>query len=270
MPNAIIVNDCENDSLLRFTQTKLFFDAKNKARNYFTKCTVVDSYSHANDIANDTDVILEIGDFLTTGFYNRITKYARDSDDVIKFDKRLPIDFKRRRYLPGSKQLYIIENLLKICLQSKKLVYLDNNERVGNIQPQGRHLYGLASGYKTVKYALAHNFETVTVYDYCERQLEYAQWLHSQPQLPDTVDVEPPVSGEYNVPDLDWEKWHNLDVSFVKLNLFDIPTFPKESFIWTSNVFMYEPTMFEFGYQHVVNCQNRLQEQNKYSIITEN
>ena len=60
-----------------------------------------------------------------------------------------------------------------------------------------------------------------------------------------------------------------MDVSFTKLNLFDIPTFPKESFIWASNVFKYEPTIFEYGYEHVAECKNRLQQQNKYSIITQ-
>ena len=269
MPTAIIVNNCENESLLRFTQAKLFFDANNKGRTHFTECMIVNDYLQATDIANDTDVILEVGDFLTTGFFKNVTKYARDSDQVIKFDKDIPIDFKSRRYPAGSKQLYIIENLLKTCLRSKKLVYLDNNESFGNILPQGRHLYGLASGYKTVRYALAHDFETVTIYDYCERQLEFAQWLHSNKRLPDTVDVKPPVSGKYIVPNLDWERWHNMDVSFTKLNLFDIPTFPKESFIWASNVFKYEPTIFEYGYEHVAECKNRLQQQNKYSIITQ-
>lgn len=270
MPRAIIVNDCNNESLLRFTQTKLFFDAKNQGRPYFTDCVVVKDYKQADDmIQSHADVVLETGDFLTTNFFKHISRYARDSEHVIKFDKNIPIDFKARRYQQGSKQLYIVENLLKTCLRSKKLVYLDNNESIGNIKPTGKHLYGLASGYKTVRYALEHNFETVTVYDYCERQLEFAQWLHSQKRLPDTVDVKPPTSGKYTVLDIDWERWHDTEVSFEKVNLFDLPKFPQESFIWVSNIFRYEPTIFEYGYDRVTTCKKELQNCNKDSIITE-
>lgn len=270
MPRAIIVNDCDNESLLRFTQTKLFFDATNRGRTYFQDCVVVKDYKQADDmLVSDSDVILETGDFLTTTFFKNISTYARDSEHVIKFDKDIPINFKSRRYKQGSKQLYIVENLLKTCLRSKKLVYLDNNESIKHISPKGKHLYGLASGYKTARYALKHNFETVTVYDYCERQLEFAQWLHSHKRLPETVDVTPPTSGEYTVPDLDWKRWHNMKVSFEKVNLFDLPKFPKESFIWVSNVFKYEPTIFEYGYDYVTRCKKELQDSNKYSIITE-
>ena len=239
MTKAIIVNDCDNYSLLRFTQTKLFFDAKNIGRPYFNDCVTVDNFNSAERIYNAGDVILQTGDFLTSAFFRQPIKYAKDSEHVIKFDKTIPVDFKNRRYEQGSKQLYIIENLLKVCIRSKKLLYLDNNENEGTIKPQGKHLYGLASGYKTAKYSLEHNFETVTVYDYCDRQLEFAEWLHSKTRLPNSVNVAQPTSGVYKVPDLDWNRWHSTKVQFKKLDLFDNPVFPQDSFIWISNIYYF-------------------------------
>ena len=57
MRTAIIVNDVpKNVSLLRFTQTKLFFDAYNVGINYFQDCKTVASYEQAEKIAKDQNM----------------------------------------------------------------------------------------------------------------------------------------------------------------------------------------------------------------------
>lgn len=271
MRTAFIVHDCNNDSLLRFTQTKLLFDAKNKGVDFFKNIVTVSTYAMAEEQYSHGDVILETGDFLTSKFRKSvIPKYSRDSEHVIKFDKNIPIDFKGRYYAPGSKQLYIIENLLKVCINSKKLVYLDNNESPISNYYNAKHLYGLASGWKTARYALSGNFDTITVYDYNERQLEFSKYLHSNSTLPKEVDVRSPTSGEYNPPiDMidNWHIWHKMPVKFEVINLFDLPVFPENSLVWISNVFRYEPTIFIYGYEKTVDAKNRLQEMNKNSII---
>ena len=54
MRTAIIVNNApKNSSLLRFTQTKLFFDAYNVGYNYFQDCITVDTYEEAEKILID-------------------------------------------------------------------------------------------------------------------------------------------------------------------------------------------------------------------------
>lgn len=277
MRKAIIVNDVNNESLLRFTQTKCFWDAKNQGLNFFQECTVVESYEQASNIAKNNDVVLEVGDFLTTSFRtqhqnaNKVI-YAKDQDNVIKFDKQVPIDFKKRYYQQGSKQLYIIENLLKVCIKSSKLVYLDNNESViiSVFDSKYKNFYGLASGWKTMLFATANNFESVTVYDYCERQLKFAQWLHSQSEIPETVFVDPPTSGEYRVTDAvrkNWKKWHNTQVQWKLIDLMSVPRFEQNSVIWTSNVFHYEPTIFQMGYSIVKSKEKQFKEINHSSMI---
>jgi hypothetical protein len=62
MRTAIIVNDApKNISLLKFTQTKLFFDAYNVGHDYFQDCKTVSSYEEAETIAQGHDVMLETG-----------------------------------------------------------------------------------------------------------------------------------------------------------------------------------------------------------------
>ena len=121
MRTAFIVHDCNNESLLRFTQTKLFFDAKNQGINFVNHIVMVPDYASAEKNYIEGDVILETGDFLTTEFRKKnFTKYAHSSKYVIKFDKTIPIDFKKTHYKLGTKQLYIVENLLKVCIRSSK------------------------------------------------------------------------------------------------------------------------------------------------------
>ena len=275
MRKAIIVNDSDNESLLRFTQTKCFWNAKNQGLDFFQDCVVVDNYDQAKSVATNNDVILETGDFLTTTFRTKLRNssdvvYAKDySDLVINFDKNIPINFNKRYYAPESKQLYIIENLLKVCLKSKKLVYLDNNESVNIKQFDSKYkkFYGLASGWKTMLLFTANNFDSVTVYDYCERQLEFAQWLHSQKTVPDSVQVDAPISGEYKVTDevrKNWDKWHNTTVEWKCLDLMQTPKFEDNSVIWTSNVFHYEPTVFQLGYNTVKSIKKQFNQQTQF------
>ena len=108
------------------------------------------------------------------------------------------------------------------------------------------------------------------MYDYNQRQLDFAKWLHSQSELPDSVDIAKPLSGTYNPPDdirQNWNSWHNMLVDFKTIDLYNTPVFPENSLIWISNVFNYEPTLFTHGYEKTMHAKNRLQELNNNSII---
>jgi len=281
MRTAIIINNINNLPLLRFTEAKLFFDAKNQAIDFVDDCVIVDSMDQANSLADQLGsvVILHTGDFLTTNFrncYNTTTGiiYAT-GPDVIKFDPDTYIGFKKRcHYLQGSKQLYIIENFLKTYLRSRSLVYLDNTETIESVLPAKsfKHLFGLASGWKTIM--LANNvgiekLESITVYDANLEQLNHAKWIHKNPLISQCPTYKN-VYGEYNTTNISkevWNKWSKYPVSFKQINLFSKPVFPKQSLIWISNVFRYEPNIFDFGWKMCKNTLIELKEMNKDSYI---
>ena len=282
MRTAIIVDDNpKNSSLLRFTQTKLFYDAYNVGHDYFQDCRTVSNYEEAEKIAKGNDVILETGDYLTTSFRNAHrdsdkVSYARDSDDVYKFDKNLTIDFAtmftelNKPVYKESKQRFIIDNMLKVVVKSKKKIWLEQTEKFSiPYHKECKHFYGLASAWKSMLHCVKHDYETYTIYDFCEPQLEFAKALQSQMSLPEEIQIENSF-GEWNPPQEakdNWAKWHSMDVKFEKNDLFDTPVFPKNSLIWTSNAFHYEPTLFKFGYDTVNYLKNQLAEKNSDSII---
>lgn len=113
---------------------------------------------------------------------------------------------------------------------------------------------------KLAKHIGLDNLKSITVYDSCFRQLELAKMLHSNRVLPNTIEIEHPYHGEYSPDDeikYFWGEWHNYPVKFELINLFDTPKFLPNSYVWVSNAFLYEPTLFEFGYQY---CQNKFKE----------
>lgn len=282
MRTAIIINTIDNKSLLRFTETKLFFDAKNQGIGFVDDCEIVNSLDEAMALAETLGnaVILKTGDFLTTTFRQKHKDtsgiiQATDDLDIIKFDPDTYIGFKKKcHYSAGTKQLYIIENMLKSCLRNRTLVYLNNTEPVGII-PEGKfkHLYGLASGWKTPQLAEQIGFdklETITVYDFNKVQLDHAKWAHSNLVLPEVCPKYVNVCGEYNpdtVSKQTWEQWSKFPVEFKQINLFDVPEFPAQSLIWVSNVFRYEPNIFDFGWKLCKNAHKLLCEKNKQSTI---
>jgi hypothetical protein len=279
MRTAIIVNDIDNLPLLRFTETKLFFDAKNQGIDYVDDCVVVDTFDEAHSIAEqcESSVILKTGDFLTTTFRNNNATssicYA-DGPDIIRFASDTYVGFSKRcHYEQGSKQLYIIENFLKTYLRSRKLVYLDNTESMAMpVVGAVKHLYGLASGWKTILLA-DHigfdNLESITVYDYTPNQLSHAQWIHqhvAEPICPTYTNV----CGEYKPDSISvelWQRWKEYPVKFEQINLFDTPVFPEQSLVWVSNVFRYEPNIFDFGWETCKNRKKELADNNAQSYI---
>ena len=308
MRRAIIVHNCDNDSLLRLTQTKLFYDAKNQGLEYFSDCITVKNYNEAYKIAKDNDLVLQTGDFITTSYrgIHRNEKYVHNiewcesrkghEECVIKFDQDKPIDYKKRRYEQGSKQNYIIENILKTVIISKKMLYLENTEdpeirfRGCRLYPgpaenfnyieklkDMKHFYGLASGWKSMIHAVQNDYESVTVFDKNQKQLDFTKKLHSLPVLPDTIEEkhgkEVAIYGEYVPTEFvkdNWSKWHELDVKFELINLFELPRFKPNSVVWASNVFHYEATLFEYGYDYVKNKLEELTELNSDCIILSN
>ena len=306
MRRAIIVHNCDNDSLLYLTQTKLFYNAKNEGLEYFSDCITVKNHNDAYKIAKDDDLVLQTGDFITTTYrgLHRDEKHVHNiewcasreghEECVIKFDQDKPIDFKKRRYKQGTKQNYIIENVLKGVIISKKLLYLENTEdtdfsftnqrHAGTIihdytdkKENMKHFYGLASGWKSMIHAVQNNYESVTVYDKNQKQLDFTKKLHSLPVLPNTIEekhgFEVAIYGEYAPTDFvkdNWSKWHNMDVKFKFINLFDIPKFKSNSVVWISNAFHYEATLFEYGYDFVKDKLEELTELNSDCIIISN
>ncbi len=266
--NKIFIVDCyKNPGLLKFIQTKLFFNAKNEAVSWASDVEVVDS---VNDIHSTTGIIINSNQFVTTSFRKKYPLVdtlidARNDTDLIKFDTDYDYVVSHRPpFQPGSKQLYILENLYKVVIRSKKLVYLDNTESLTTINTTPKHFYGLASGWKSislVKDIGVDRLKSITIYDKCKRQLDYQKFLHNQPALPDSINITPPTYGEYNPP-LDikefWQTWHNTKINFELLDLFDAPQFLDESLVWISNAFHYEPTIFEYGWKECVSAKQRL------------
>jgi hypothetical protein len=284
MRTAFIIDTGANESLLRFTETKLFFDAKNQGINFVTSVEIVTTIEQATQLAGtvDNSVILYTGDFLTTTFRNKHKNtqgiiFATDDPDVIKFDSDTYIGFEKKcHYATGSKQLYIIENLLKTCLRNRSLIYLDNTENLNLVKIPTRNyqqLYGLASGWKTVELANHigfKNLKSITVYDRNIKQLDHARWLHSQTTLPTECPAYKQVCGTYSPDRIDrevWKDWNGFPVEFKEINLFDLPVFPPHSLVWISNVFHYEPNIFDLGWKKCNNMLNQLITSNKDSTI---
>ncbi len=278
MRTAIIVDDAPNNiSLLKFTQTKLFFDAYNVGHDYFQDCKTVSSYEEAEKIAKGNDVILETGDYLTTTFRNKHKNadkvvYARDSNEVYKFQKNLPVDYPTvfKELDKKSKQRFIIENMFKVVVKAKNKIWFQQTEQSSiPYYKECKHFYGLASAWKSMLHCVKHDYETYTIYDFCEPQLELSKALQSQMSLPEDLEVKN-AFGEWDPPKEvkeNWKKWHSMDIKFEKINLLHTPIFPKHSLIWVSNAFNYEPTMFEYGYDKVKYLKNQLAEKNSDSII---
>ncbi len=278
MRTAIIVDDApKNISLLKFTQTKLFFDAYNVGHDYFQDCKTVGSYGEAEKIAKGNDIILETGDYLTTSFRNKHKDsnkvvYARDNDEVYKFKKNLPIDYQTvfKELDKKSKQRFIIENMFKVVVKAKnKIWFQQTEESTIPYYKECKHFFGLASAWKSMLHCVEHDYETYTIYDFCEPQLEFAKAMQSQMSLPEDLKVKN-AFGEWNPPKKvkeKWATWHSMDIKFEKIDLLDTPIFPKHSLVWVSNAFNYEPTMFKYGYDKVKYLKNQLAEKNSDSII---
>lgn len=289
MRAAIIIDDAKNDSLLRFTETKLFFDSKNQSRTFVDDCFVVTTLDEALLLANEltsfkTIFIIKTGYFLTSSFVqtHKTSTGTIIVEDVpglvIKYDPDTYIGFNKRcKYPPKSKQLYIVENMLKAILAAKKSVYLENTESVLEAIDPVDHLYGLASGWKTLHLANLigfKNLKSITVYDINPLQLDYAKKLHQTSSVPQSVDEYKNKIGKYAPPlwltQEIWTQWHSYPVKFEIINLFDTPTFLPNSLIWISNVFKFEPSLFQFGWQHNKEAKSRLISANKDSIIITN
>jgi hypothetical protein len=276
MNKIFIIDQYNNPGLLKFIQTKLFFNARNEAVQWASGCEVVD---HIDKITETSGIVINSNQFVTTDFRKKYPNVdtlidARQDPLLIEFDTDYDYVISHcPPFAPGSKQLYILENLYKVVLRSKKLIYLDNTESMTPLPGLPKHFFGLASGWKSVtlvKELGINQLESITIYDKCQRQLDFQQFLHSQEQLPNSVDIEPPYYGEYYAPeDLRdfWNIWHNTQVNFKLLDLFQTPVFPDNSLIWVSNVFHYEPTIFEYGWIECQNAKQRLITQNKSCII---
>lgn len=286
MKIAIIIDNGSNESLLRFTETKLFFDAKNISRNFFNDCIVVASADDAQAIVDadpqHTYFVLPTGAFLTSGFCYKhknstgVTWVDLTNELVIPYDQDTYIGVTRRcKYPERSKQLYIVENMLRSIIAAKRNVYVENTEttQLTVDVTAVKHLYGLASGWKTAHLAYQiglDNLETVTVYDANPHQLEWAKKLHGFNRLPAKLDVPYHHVGEYNIPDWAnewWAEWHKYPVQFRSIDLLSAPEFPENSLIWISNVFKFEPLIFNLGWQKLKTHKQDLLNANKHAII---
>lgn len=288
MKIAIIVDDGTNESLLRFTETKLFFDANNQSRDLIDDCIVVSTHEQAQSTiattSQHTYFVIQTGSFLTSGFYatyknfNGVFVVPVDHEFVIPYDPGTYIGFRKHcKYPLKSKQLYIVENMLKSILSAGKNVYIENTESSDLIinSDNIKHLYGLASGWKTAHLACQiglDKLETITVYDSNPHQLEWAKKLHSFKFLPESLELPYNRVGEYSIPSWTsnwWHQWHNYPVQFEHVDLLSTPKFPDYSLVWISNVFKFEPLIFNLGWQKLKTYKEDLLNANKQSIIIE-
>jgi len=288
MKIVIIVDAGTNESLLRFTETKLFFDAKNQSRDLIDDCIVVSTNKQAQSIidanSQHTYFVIQPGSFLTSSFYARYKDFSGvfvvpvDHEFVIPYDLDTYIGFKKRcKYPLKSKQLYIVENMLKSILSARKNIYIENTES-SNLAinfDTVEHLYGLASGWKTAHLAYQiglDKLKTVTVYDSNPHQLEWAKKLHSFKSLPERLELPYNRVGEYSIPNWAgswWSQWHEYPVRFEHVDLLSTPKFPDYSLVWISNVFKFEPLVFDLGWQKLKTYKKDLLNANKQSIIIE-
>ena len=285
MATCIIIHNIDNDSLLRFTETKLFFDAKNNTIDLFTNLYIVDNIDKISNLQDigDLVVVIKTGYFLTTTYREKIKNkkgvYIVDSNDpdVIYFDEDTIISLKKKsKYKSPSKQNYIIENMLKTVINSKRMLYCENTEDYNFMQyPSIKNLYGLASGWKTIKLAKdigLENLDNIIVYDYNNVQLEYAKQIHSQTIVDNDITFKKYKVGEYSPPSdiKDFLKlWQAYPVQFELIDLFDTPRFKDNSLVWVSNAFMYEPNIFFHGWQESRNKRKRLINDNPSCIVIE-
>ena len=183
--------------------------------------------------------------------------------------------------------------MLRTIIHGDKYIYIDNTDLIEDISPKYnrfypgpyeefdyslsfnsmKHFYGLASGFKSMKHVIQHDYESITIFDRNQYQLDFAKLLHSYTELPnklpEKIDINKCI-GTWNPSEFvkdNWSKWHDMDVKFELLDLFDTPRFESDSVIWCSNVFFYEPTMFMYGYEYVVNKLKELTEVNYDCII---
>lgn len=157
---AIIISD-NNKNLLKFTETKLFFDAKNKALDFFDDCIIVENLQNLENLKKTYESIFVIpnGFFLTTTFREKYKSYKglliidKNTEDTIIFDSTTDLSLsKKSHYKQGSKQLYILENLLKVLFKHKKFIYYDNTEPYLKKDYKNiKNFYGLASGWKSYR-----------------------------------------------------------------------------------------------------------------------
>lgn len=277
MQKIFIVDCYQNPGLLRLTECKIFFDAKNQGVSWAKDVKVI------NDIA-DADgpgIVINSGQCVTTTFrekYKSVVENlvdARLDASLIMFTPDYDYNIRHRPpFEAGSKQLYILENLYKTVLKSRRLVYLENTESMTELKKHSfSHFYGLASGWKSIELVSQlgiNNLETVTIYDRCIRQLDLQKQLHQKSYLPREISIDSPVYGTYKPPirvQKFWPEWHRAPVSFQVIDLFSIPVFPENSLIWVSNVFHYEPNIFEHGWHVCKSCQKSLQSANPSCTI---
>jgi hypothetical protein len=277
MQKVFIVDCHQNPGLLRFTESKIFFDAKNQGVSWAKEVIVIPDIS----AARGPGIVINSGQCVTSNFRKKykseVNKLvdARMDECLISFTPDYDYDMRHRPpFEPRSKQLYILENLYKTVLRSKRLIYLENTESQIELEKtRFSHFYGLASGWKSIALVSQlgiNNLETITIYDRCTRQLDLQRQLHQEPHLPLELSIDPPVYGTYKPPvhiQKFWPEWHRASISFEVIDLFSIPVFPENSLIWVSNVFHYEPNIFEHGWHICKSHQKSLQSANPSCTI---
>lgn len=276
MKKVFIVDQHQHPRLLYFTQTKVMFDANNQ---YTAWADDIVSVSDIKAIGNQPGVVIASGDIVTMTFRSRAWNWNQQNHcvhdhDTIPFDPAYSYEMHQRPPFDAySKQLYILENLYRTVLRSKRLIYLDNTETYQAQPLAANTLYGLASGWKTLRMFRDGDFERVVVYDINQTQLNFQQQLHAQPYIADQIHIQGDVVGSNTVPqDVKdfWPTWHQTKVEFRLMDLFHTPVLDPHSVIWVSNVFCYEPTIFQLGWDACKMARVSLQNTNPSCTILDN
>ena len=278
MNTVFIIDEGVNPSLVRFTQCKLWYNYENQATMWVKDCHVVKDIS---EVWADDCIVIASGDYCTTGIREDYVNVKGINDlrslpGLLKFDKNYEYRTdKKPPYKQGDKQLYIIQNLYKTVIKSRNLIYLSNTDDI-TCTVTNKHFYGLASGFKSIQYLMENGidkFEQITIFDNCQRQLDFAQHLHSLSELPYTLTVDMPYYGEFSpsqeIRDY-WPTYHKANIKFEKIDLFQAPTLLPDSFITASNIFTYEPNIFLHGWNKCKEAYNQLVKNNPDSTIKTN
>ena len=273
MKKVFIVDQHRHEALLRFTQTKVMFDAQNQFTAWADDIVTV---TDVKDIEHQAGIVIASGDIVTANFRSRPwnwqqTNLQLNDADCIQYHADYSYEMHQRPpFEAGSKHLYILENLYRIVLRSSSLIYLDNTECYEPRPLTGSTLYGLASGWKTLRMYRDGEFERVVVYDINQRQLNFQKQLHTEPYIADQINTQGHVVGSKLVPqDVQdfWPIWHRTQVEFRLMDLFALPVLDEHSVIWVSNVFCYEPTIFKLGWDTCKMARVSLQNTNPSCTI---
>lgn len=245
MAKAIIIKNQKDKKLLHLTQISLFFkvvkgDNGQRTTFYFDDCISVDNKIEAQKLQQPGDLIINQGDYFYEG---KILPYS------------------------GKHLKQVIEELR---FDEKAVTTRQTEDMNLPYNKEYKHFFGLASGWKAMLHCTKNHYDTITLYDINQRQLDFAQKIHNMPSLPNTLQIDWPYTHEFDPPqevkDL-WSNWHKLKINFEQIDILQMKKFPDKSLIWISNIFHFPISIFNHGYEELKMLRRKFIHTNKQSVV---